>query len=105
MEHIEDLTKAHGYSFPYLFDRDNRVVRAYRVACTPSCYVFDVDLNLVYRGQFDNSRPDNAIPTTGKDVTDALGAVLEGRPVPQDQKTAVGCYIPFDPENKPDYMR
>src|SRR5690606_34726044 len=70
-----------GYTFPYLFDEDQQVAKAYRAACTPDFYVFDADRKLVYRGQMDDSRPDSGIPVTGKDLRAALDAGLAGRPV------------------------
>jgi peroxiredoxin len=46
-----------GYTFPYLFDDTQAVAKAYHAACTPDIYVFDGSRKLVYRGQFDASRP------------------------------------------------
>ena len=55
--------------------------------------MFDADFKLVYRGQFDASRPSNTIPVTGQDLRAALDAVLAGKPVPTDQKPSIGCNI------------
>ena len=68
--------KSAGYIFPYLYDEAQAVARAYRAACTPDIYLFDKNRKLVYRGQFDDSRPGNGIPITGKDLRAALDAVL-----------------------------
>ena len=93
-----------GYSFPYLFDADQSVAKAYRAACTPDFYVFDRDRLLVYRGQLDDSRPSNAEPVNGKDVRGALDAVLAGDPVTCDQKPSIGCNIKWTPGSEPDYF-
>ena len=93
-----------GYSFPYLFDADQSVAKAYRAACTPDFYVFDRDRLLVYRGQLDDSRPSNAEPVNGKDVRGALDAVLAGDPVTGDQKPSIGCNIKWTPGSEPDYF-
>ncbi|HZI31345.1 MAG TPA: thioredoxin family protein [Candidatus Binatia bacterium] len=93
-----------GYTFPYLFDAAQAVARAYRAACTPDIFVFDKDRKLVYRGQFDDSRPGNGIPVTGKDLRDALDAVLAGKQVPSNQKPSIGCNIKWKPGNEPDYF-
>jgi peroxiredoxin len=82
-----------GYIFPYLYDEAQDVARAYHAACTPDFFLFDKDRRLVYRGQFDNSRPKNNNPVTGADLRAALDAVLAGSPVTQDQKPSVGCSI------------
>jgi peroxiredoxin len=93
-----------GYSFPYLYDEDQSVAKAYRAACTPDFYVFDGDRKLVYRGQMDSSRPDSGIPVTGKDLRAALDAALAGKPVLADQKPSIGCNIKWKAGNEPDYF-
>src|SRR5688572_24679207 len=69
-----------GYTFPYLYDESQAVAKAYRAACTPDLFLFDRGRRLVYRGQFDASRPGNGIPVTGKDVRAALDAIFAGKP-------------------------
>ena len=96
--------KAAGYTFPYLFDESQEVAKAYRAACTPDFYLFDGKRKLVYRGQFDESRPGNNVPVTGKDLRTAVDAVLEGKPVPDDQTPSLGCNIKWKPGNEPDYV-
>jgi len=92
-EKMHELAKALDFCFPYLYDESQAVARAYQAACTPDFYVFDKDLLLVYRGQFDDSRPNNQIPVTGKDITNALDHLLAGQPVPTEQKASIGCNI------------
>ena len=82
-----------GFKFPYLYDESQAVARAYDAACTPDIYLFDKDFKLVYRGQFDTSRPSNGIPITGKDLRAALDAVLRGEKPATDQTASVGCNI------------
>jgi peroxiredoxin len=90
-----------GYTFPYLFDESQQVAKTFRAACTPD--LFDRARTLVYRGQFDGSRPRNAVPVTGRDLRAACDAVLEGRPVPATQTPSVGCNIKWKPGNEPNY--
>ncbi|TFH21281.1 MAG: thioredoxin family protein [Myxococcales bacterium] len=92
-----------GYAFPYLFDETQEVARAFRAACTPDIYLFDGSAELVYRGQFDGSRPGNDIPVTGYDLRAALDAVLHGRPALEDQIPSIGCNIKWKSGNEPDY--
>ena len=93
-----------GYTFPYLHDESQAVARAYRAACTPDFFLFDKTRRLVYRGQFDDSRPGNAVPVTGKDLRAALDAVLSGQPVAPTQKPSLGCNIKWKPGKEPDYF-
>jgi peroxiredoxin len=82
-----------GFRFPYLYDETQQVAHAYKAACTPDIYLFDHELKLVYRGQFDRSRPGNGIPVTGQYLREAIEAVLAGRPVTTDQSPSIGCNI------------
>lgn len=91
-----------GYSFPYLFDEDQEVAKAYHAACTPDFFVFDADRKLVYRGQLDDSRPSLATPVTGTDLRAALDAVLAGNLVPEPQKPSIGCNIKW--KEAPEYF-
>lgn len=93
-----------GYAFPYLFDEDQAVAKAYRAACTPDFFLFDRQRALVYRGQFDDSRPGNDRPVTGADLRAAADAVLAGRPVAGDQRPSIGCNIKWKPGAAPDYF-
>lgn len=85
--------KKWAYPFPYLYDETQEVARAYDAACTPDFYIFDDDMELVYRGQLDDSRPGNDIPTTGKDIRAALDDLLRDNPISQNQIPSVGCNI------------
>lgn len=101
---MKDEVKSAGYTFPYLFDESQAVAKAYQAACTPDIYLFDRERKLVYRGQFDDSRPGNGVPVTGKDLRAALDAVLAGKTIPQVQKPSMGCNIKWKAGNEPDYF-
>ena len=93
-----------GYVFPYLYDEAQTVAKAYHAACTPDFYLFDRERRLVYRGQFDDSRPSNGRPVTGADLRAAADAVLAGKPVPPDQQPSIGCNIKWKPGAAPAYF-
>jgi peroxiredoxin len=94
-----------GYVFPYLFDEKQQVARAFRAACTPDLFLFDANRRLVYRGQFDGSRPKNDVPVTGADLRAAADAVLAGKPAPETQRPSMGCNIKWSPGNAPAYFK
>ncbi len=91
-EHMKSLAEELGWSFPYLFDADQSVARAYDAACTPDFYVFDGERRLAYRGRLDASRPESDVPVTGEDLRAALDAVTRGERV-ADQQPSMGCNI------------
>jgi peroxiredoxin len=97
----EEAARA-GWRFPYLVDESQEVAKAYHAACTPDFFLFDRSRRLVYRGQFDGSRPGNGVPVTGSDLRAAVDAVLAGRPVPGEQHPSVGCGIKWRPGREPD---
>lgn len=82
-----------GYPFPYLYDEDQSVAKAYEAACTPDFFLYDKELRLVYRGQLDDSRPGNGIEVTGKDLRAAIDAILNNTSVAEFQKPSIGCNI------------
>ncbi|MFN5975025.1 MAG: thioredoxin family protein [Planctomyces sp.] len=92
-----------GYSFPYLYDETQSVAMSYRAACTPDFFLFDRDHALVYRGQFDGSRPGNGVPVTGADLRAACDAVLAGLEVSGEQRASIGCNIKWKPGSEPGY--
>lgn len=102
-ERMAEEARRAGYVFPYLVDEKQEVAKAYRAACTPDFFLFDGARRLVYRGQFDASRPGNAIPVTGGDLRAAADAVLAGRAVPAEQQPSIGCNIKWKPGQEPAY--
>jgi len=90
-----------GYSFPYVFDEAQSVAKMFRAACTPDLFLFDAKRRLVYRGQFDDSRPRTTTPITGSDLRGAADAVLESREISATQRPSIGCNIKWKPGNEP----
>ncbi len=103
-ERMKDEVALRGYTFPYLFDETQEVAKAYQAACTPDFFLFDKDRKLVYRGQFDASRPGNEEPITGRDLRRACDAVLAGELVFADQTPSIGCNIKWKAGNEPPWF-
>ena len=100
---MKDEVKSAGYIFPYLYDETQAVAKSYRAACTPDFFLFDRGRRLVYRGQFDGSRPGNGIPVTGKDLRAAIDAILAGKTTSEFQAPSIGCNIKWKADNQPNY--
>jgi len=97
-EEMKDQAARNGWSFPYLLDESQEIARAYEAACTPDFFLFDGEMKLVYRGQLDESRPrrgdfGNDVPVTGKDLREALDAVVAGKRPDTNQRSSIGCNI------------
>jgi len=93
-----------GFTFPVCYDENQTAAKAYSAACTPDFFLFDGKQKLVYRGQLDDSRPGNGKPVTGRDLRDALNALLAGKKANPDQKASIGCNIKWKAGNEPDYF-
>ena len=103
-EKMREEAQNFGYVFPYVFDESQEVAKAYRAACTPDFFLFDKDHKLVYRGQFDDSRPSTDTPVTGTDLRAAVDAVLAGSQPAAEQKPSIGCNIKWKAGNEPEYF-
>lgn len=103
-EGLKDMAKALQLTFPYCYDESQETAKAYSAVCTPDTFLFDSEKKLVYRGQIDDSRPSNGLPVTGKDLRDALDAVLSGKKPSDTQKPSMGCSIKWKKGNEPDYV-
>jgi peroxiredoxin len=102
-EGLKEQAEKVGFKFPYLYDETQEVAKSYTAACTPDFFLFDEGNKLVYRGQLDDSRPENGKPVTGEDLTNALDAVLAGKEVSSDQKPSAGCNVKWKQGNEPEY--
>lgn len=89
---MAEEARSAGYTFPYLLDETQTIAKAFKAACTPDFFLFDGQRKLVYRGQFDDSRPGKGTPT-GADLRAASDALLGGAAIAADQKPSIGCNI------------
>lgn len=101
-EHLKTQAERVGFTFPYLFDAEQTVAKAYTAACTPDFFLFDETHHLVYRGRLDESRPGNDLPVDGHDLRAALDAVMARQSVPE-QFPSAGCNIKW--RTPPAYAR
>ena len=92
-ELMVDFAEEKGFTFPYLYDESQAVAKAYDAACTPDFYFFDDKLDLIYRGQMDDSRPGNNKEFTGEDLVIAIENLLAGQPQEELQRPSLGCNI------------
>jgi peroxiredoxin len=99
-----ELAQLHGFEFPYLYDESQQVARTYRAACTPDFFLFDSSHQLVYRGQYDGSRPGNNVTVSGNDMRSAVDALFNESEIPAAQIPSVGCNIKWRAGNEPDYF-
>lgn len=97
------LSHQYGLEFPYLYDESQQVAIDYKAACTPDFFLFDAQHRLVYRGQYDASRPGNDEAVTGADLKAASHALLSNEMIPDQQIPSVGCNIKWRAGNEPQF--
>ncbi len=104
-EFLAEQIARNGWNFPYLLDLDQTLAKSLKAACTPDFFLFTSGVKdnptLIYRGQFDESRPTNNIPPNGADLRGAFEAVLNFKEVPFIQKPSIGCNIKWNPGFEP----
>jgi peroxiredoxin len=92
-ENMAILAREEGFPFPYLFDEDQSVARAYGAVCTPDFFGFDAGHGLQYRGRLDASGM-NAGPTDlRRELYEAMVQVAETGAAPKEQVPSMGCSI------------
>ncbi|MEQ9089764.1 MAG: thioredoxin family protein [Balneola sp.] len=102
---MKELSEQHNFPFPYLYDETQEVAKAYKAACTPDFFLFDSNLELFYRGQFDDSRPGNGKPVSGNDMRAAANSLIEGEENFEPQTPSMGCNIKWKSGNEPEYFK
>jgi len=81
---------------PAVIDSNRKIATRAKATVTPEAVVIDSRGEIRYRGRIDNfyaalGKPRQQV--TAHDLRDALDAVLAGRPVPNPETKALGCYI------------
>jgi peroxiredoxin len=92
-EKMKKIAESKNYPFPYLFDEDQTVAKAYNAACTPDFFLYDENLNLVYRGRFCGATPGNEVKITGNDLKNAMNLLLDKKGPLENQLPSMGCNI------------
>ncbi|MCX7908079.1 MAG: thioredoxin family protein [Ignavibacteria bacterium] len=92
-EKMVEYANRFNYPFPYLLDETQETAKEFGATCTPDFFLFDKHLKLIYRGQFDDSRPGNNLPVNGEDLSKALEFALLDKEIDFLQKPSVGCSI------------
>jgi len=92
-DNMRKLAEELALPFPYLYDEDQSVARAYGAACTPDFFGFNSDLELQYRGRLDASRKQAGPPDLRRDLFEAMKQIAETGQGPADQIPSMGCSI------------
>lgn len=92
-ERMREVSLAWGLPFPYLYDAEQSVARAYGAVCTPDFFGFDADGRLRYRGRLDAAHRGPRPAGMARELVEAMLAIAVGRAVPFEQHPSMGCSI------------
>jgi peroxiredoxin len=92
-ENMKQFARAHGFTFPYLYDESQRVARAYGAVCTPDFFGFNRELKLEYRGRLDASGRAAAAPDAKRELFEAMKQIVATGSGPAEQIASIGCSI------------
>ena len=91
-ENMTIFAKEHGFTFPYLVDKDQSVAKAYDAVCTPDFFGFNAKSQLQYRGRLDDAKMENKT-NINKELLDAMLQVAQTSIGPKNQIASMGCSI------------
>lgn len=92
-ENMKRFASQHALPFPYLYDEDQTVARAYGAACTPDFFGFNKDMELQYRGRLDASRKEAGAADLRRELKEAMVMVSRTGKGPAEQQPSMGCSI------------
>tara|TARA_B100000767_G_scaffold273387_1_gene303345 strand:- start:1791 stop:2330 length:540 start_codon:yes stop_codon:yes gene_type:complete len=89
-EHMQ--TRAQGMSYPYLHDVTQDVAHAYDAERTPEFFLFNSELQLIYKGRMDDSPRDPTL-VQSSELDDAIQAMLDGNTPAVSMTESIGCSV------------
>ena len=93
-----DRMKKNKFPWVYLYDKPQKVAKAYGALRTPHFYVFDENRKLVYTGRgVDNPRDTSKMTVNNLDL--ALGELTMGKPISVPVTNPIGCNIKWEGRN------
>lgn len=91
-EDMKQRAEEKNYQFPYALDENNKLADAYGATRTPHVFLFNSDMELVYRGAID----DNAKSAENVDkhyLRDAIKELSAGKVISTKTTKSLGCTI------------
>ncbi|MCJ8337349.1 MAG: thioredoxin family protein [Pseudomonadales bacterium] len=82
----------HGFTFPYLVDKDQSVAQMYGAVCTPDFFGFNRAGELQYRGRLDDAIMGDPIHRK-TELLDGMRQIAKTGYAPDIQHPSIGCSI------------
>lgn len=91
-EKMQEKHKSLKLKYPYLYDESQEVARSFDAACTPECYLFNENNELVFHGTINDS-PSNESNATKPYLATAIDQLLAGKKPEPSYVHPIGCSI------------
>ena len=91
-DHMISFAKTHKFSFPYLHDATQSIAKKYDAVCTPDFFGFDKNLELQYRGRFDESGM-KQLATSKHELLEAMQEIAQKGKFSGQANPSIGCSI------------
>ena len=92
-ENMQKISRKFGFSFPYLFDETQTVAQSYKAVCTPDFFGYNAELELLYRGRFDDRKTSKQMSANSSDLFKGMIEIARTGNPPLNQIPSVGCSI------------
>ncbi len=92
-DNMKVVSKKNGFGFPYLIDADQEIAKNYNSVCTPDFFGYNANLELQYRGRFDDRGSKNISNPNQSDLFKAMFQIARTGKGPIKQEASIGCSI------------
>ena len=92
-ENMQKVSKKFGFSFPYLLDDTQTVAQSYKAVCTPDFFGYNAELELLYRGRFDDRKTSKQMSANSSELFKGMIEIARTGKSPLNQIPSVGCSI------------
>lgn len=91
-DNMKIFAREHKFNFHYLFDETQDVAKAFGAVCTPDFFGYNSNLELQYRGRFDDSGMQQK-PNSKHELLEAMLEISRTGKFAGEQKASIGCSI------------
>ena len=92
-ENMISFSKLNNFSFPYLFDKTQKVAIEYGAVCTPDFFGYNKNLELQYRGRIRELKNHKPVSAGDSELRTAMKLVATSGKGPERQTPSMGCNI------------
>ena len=92
-ENMIRFAELNKFTFPYLYDEDQKVARSYQAVCTPDFFCFNKEKKLFYRGRLDNIGYKKNTLNRVPELLNAFDRMVKNKEETDIQYNSMGCSI------------